>query len=150
MNLKRRPFLNLGLKRVEIIERLFLYFFSSAWELSWWWPGASWSCSQSGSINREFAQKTLRRSRYHVTENRELSWWQLCRHWWYHRLSFWQPPAPPVMTKLILWLLLWDKSCLNLARPEFESWVRTLESLEPIPLHSSISQLVYITLFIFP
>ena len=36
-------------------------------------------------------------------ENWELSWCQLCHHWWYWRLSLWQSPVPPVKTKLVSW-----------------------------------------------
>ena len=42
-----------------------------------------------------------------TTEKHELSWrCQLCRHWWYRWLSLWQPPMPPVTTKLTSWRLL--------------------------------------------
>ena len=33
------------------------------------------------------------------------SWCQLCRHWWYRRLSLRQHPVPPVTPKLALWRL---------------------------------------------
>ena len=36
---------------------------------------------------------------------RELSWCRLYRHWWYRRLSLWQPPVPPVSVKLASWRL---------------------------------------------
>ena len=36
---------------------------------------------------------------------RELWWCQLCRHWRHWRLSLWQPPFPPVTTKLTFWQL---------------------------------------------
>ena len=39
------------------------------------------------------------------TENRELSWCQLCHNWWHCRLSLWQAAVPPVMTKLASWWL---------------------------------------------
>ena len=39
------------------------------------------------------------------TENWELSWCQLCHHWWHHRLSSWQSVVPPLMTKLASWSL---------------------------------------------
>ena len=34
----------------------------------------------------------------------ELTWYQLYHHWWHWRLS-WQPPVPPMMTKLASWYL---------------------------------------------
>ena len=40
------------------------------------------------------------------TENQKFSWCQLCHHWWHWRLSVWQPPVLPVMTKLASWQLL--------------------------------------------
>ena len=33
-----------------------------------------------------------------VTNHQELSWCQLCHHWWQCRLSWQQPALPPVMT----------------------------------------------------
>ena len=38
-------------------------------------------------------------------QNREWYWCQLCRHWWQKRLSLWQPPLPPLTTKLVSWRL---------------------------------------------
>ena len=40
-----------------------------------------------------------------MTENQELSWRQLCRHWWHGRLSLWQPMVPSETTKLASWRL---------------------------------------------
>ena len=40
------------------------------------------------------------RSRF---SKRELSWCQLCCHWWHRRLSSRQPPVPPMTTKLASW-----------------------------------------------
>ena len=40
----------------------------------------------------------------HTTEIRE-SWCQLSLHWWYRRLSLWQPTLPPMTTKLASWEL---------------------------------------------
>ena len=37
------------------------------------------------------------------TENKRLSIWQLCHHWWHHKLSQWQLMVPPVMSKLPNW-----------------------------------------------
>ena len=37
------------------------------------------------------------------TENWELSWCRLCRHWGHRMLSEWQPTMPPVTTKLASW-----------------------------------------------
>ena len=31
---------------------------------------------------------------------------QIFHHWWHHKLSLWQPPAPPVAKELASWLLL--------------------------------------------
>ena len=31
------------------------------------------------------------------------SLWWICHHWWHWRLSSWQPPMPPMMTKLASW-----------------------------------------------
>ena len=41
----------------------------------------------------------------HATENWELSWYQLCRHWRHRRLSLWQPAVPPMTKKLSSWQL---------------------------------------------
>ena len=37
------------------------------------------------------------------TENKRLSIWQLCRHWWHRKLSLWQLTVPPVTTTLSNW-----------------------------------------------
>ena len=50
------------------------------------------------------------------TENWELSRCQLCRHWWPWRLSLWQQPVPPVMTKLASWRL--DTNLSSLVAPQ--------------------------------
>ena len=43
---------------------------------------------------------------YMFTENWELSWCQICHHWWHRRL-------PPVMTKLASWQLKFSLSLLS-------------------------------------
>ena len=39
------------------------------------------------------------------TEDRDMSWCQLCRQWWYHRVSWWQPVVPPLTTQSAFWQL---------------------------------------------
>ena len=38
-----------------------------------------------------------------ATENKRLSIWQFCRHWWHRKLSLRQLTVPPVTTKLSNW-----------------------------------------------
>ena len=45
---------------------------------------------------------------FYNTENQELSCCKLCHHWWQHRLSEWQHPVLPVMTKVMV-SSEWDK-----------------------------------------
>ena len=42
---------------------------------------------------------------YKFIENKRLSNWQHCHHWWHCKLSFWQLTVPPVMTMLSIWRL---------------------------------------------
>ena len=37
------------------------------------------------------------------SHKRELSWCQLCPHWWHRRLSLWQPTVPLVTATLASW-----------------------------------------------
>ena len=39
----------------------------------------------------------------HYTENKRLSFWQLCRHWWHRKFSLRQLTVPAVMIKLSNW-----------------------------------------------
>ena len=40
---------------------------------------------------------------HYLIENKRLSIWQCCHHWWHRKLSFWQLMVPPRMTKLSNW-----------------------------------------------
>ena len=42
-------------------------------------------------------------TRLYCTEWGELSWCQLCHHWWQWRLSWWQPQVPPMMATFASW-----------------------------------------------
>ena len=50
---------------------------------------------ESRCMDFQFSVKTI--------ENKRLLLLQLCRHWWYRKLSIWQLAAPPVTTKLSNW-----------------------------------------------
>ena len=62
------------------------------------------------------------------TDDRELSVCQLCRHW-RHRRLLWQPPVPPVTTKLASWRLSffseWWRRCIA-------TTARTCRFLDPV------------------
>ena len=46
-----------------------------------------------------------------LTENRQLSFGQHCRHCWHQRLPLCQPIVPPGTTQLVLWQLLVFSAC---------------------------------------
>ena len=78
------------------------------WETSWpyWW---TMKMSDYGSYVEGMIWLSLRWwfniAPVSIADNRELPWCQLCRHWWYRRLSSRQPAVPPMTTKLASWLL---------------------------------------------
>ena len=59
------------------------------------------------------------------TENWELLWYQLCHHWWHHKLSLWQLVVPPVKTKLASWWPCFQ--CKLVQHPSLQNKYTTLK-----------------------
>ena len=67
---------------------------------------------ESRCMDFQFSVKTI--------ENKRLLILQLCRHWWYRKLSIWQLAAPPVTTKLSNWRPSLFNDHENLSGPSSE------------------------------
>ena len=90
------------------------------------WPNIGWDAVWACNSSRANAETEF-------TENKRLSIWQLCRHWWHPKLSLIQLMVPPVMTKLSNWQIfvvsglviavLADAIALDCIRPWMEWWL---------------------------
>ena len=57
------------------------------------------------------------------TENKRSSIWQLCCHWWHHRLSLWQLTVPPVTTTLSNWSFVFSEYSNKGVLPSTVFWL---------------------------
>ena len=100
---------------------------SNAENVSIWWRHHDWLMHKDWPfLLTSFAKVWLLLLLHRKKMN--LSWCQLCRHWWYRRLSLWQPWVPQVTIKLASWrysaltgsVITW----VSVERPWKTSWWR--------------------------
>ena len=100
----------------------------------------------SSSLGSPFLESSQNQVRWYGcnTENRDLSWCQLCRYWWLRRLSWWQPPVPSMTTKLASRAVNVDKVGI-MATPFFSenTWAEIQYVEVQVRRSSSISVVVW-------
>ena len=66
--------------------------------LTWLWLACSMSIYYTTYTPHDSRIQVSSAAPRHHNETQELSWCQLCRHWWYRRLPWWQPSMSLVLT----------------------------------------------------